>query len=221
MSKSLFGFYDFALKIAQVFLSHDIIREFNVKVDENHTVYLSIEKEKAYEDLKYPKFNVEAQFSKVNDETTPVENTYNYGKYTGYFTNYYNLVSDRSKPIMIIELAFNSRYMNFAINDIMTRNNNTDFIDTIVNARGKIIITLKPTINTEYVCLNILKRNYREYNDFALNNYAFKYVNASKKEDYVYFKILNDNGKLDYKQIKEDNMTVIQCTFNRIDVAKD
>ena len=221
LSKSLFGFYDFALKTAQVFLSHDIIKEFNVKAEENPTVYLSIEKEKAYEDLTYPKFNVEAQFSKVNDETTPVENTYNYGKYTGYFTNYYTLVSDRSKPIMIIELAFNSNYMNYAINDMMTRNNNTDFIDTIVNARGKLVIYLKPTINTEYIYLNILKRNYREYNDFALNNYAFKYVNVAKKEDYVFFKILNDNGKLEYKQTKEDNMTVIQCTFNKIDVPKD
>ena len=32
-----------------------------------------------YEQKIYSKFNLEAQFSKVNDETTPVESTYNYG----------------------------------------------------------------------------------------------------------------------------------------------
>ena len=221
MSKSLFGNYDLALKTAQVFLSHEIIKQFNVKPEENPTVYLSLEKEKMYEQKIYSKFNLEAQFSKVNDETTPVENTYNYGKYTGYYTNYYTLIADRSKPIMIIELAFNSDYMNFAINSIMSRNNDTSLVDQIVKARGKLIIYLKSNLNIPYIFLNILKRNYREYNDFELNNYAFKYVNVEKKEDYIDFKMLKDNNEIEYKETNDNNETVIECTFNKIDVEKD
>ena len=221
LSKSLFGNYDLALKTAQVFLSHEIIKQFNVKPEENPTVYLSLEKEKLYEQKIYSKFNLEAQFSKVNDETTPVENTYNYGKYTGYYTNYYTLIADKSKPIMIIELAFNSDYMNFAINSIMSRNNDTSLVEQIVKARGKLIIYLKSNLNIPYIFLNLLKKNYRQYNDLDLNNYAFKYVNVEKKEDYIDFKMLKDNNEIEYKETNENNETVIECTFNKIDVEKD
>ena len=82
---------------------------------------------------------------------------------------------------MIIELAFNNDYMNFAINSIISRNNDTTLVDEIVKARGKLIIYLKTNLNIPYIFLNLLKRNYRQYNDFELNNYAFKYVNVEKK----------------------------------------
>ena len=122
---------------------------------------------------------------------------------------------------MIIELAFNSDYMNFAINSIMSRNNDTSLVDQIVKARGKLIIYLKSNLNIPYIFLNILKRNYREYNDFELNNYAFKYVNVEKKEDYIDFKMLKDNNEIEYKETNDNNETVIECTFNKIDVEKD
>ena len=119
---------------------------------------------------------------------------------------------------MIIELAFNSDYMNFAINSIMSRNNDTTLVDEIVKARGKLIIYLKTNLNIPYIFLNLLKRNYRQYNDFELNNYAFKYVNVEKKEDYIDFKMLKVNDEIDYKETTDNNNeTVIECTFNKIE----
>ena len=39
--------------------------------------------------VEYQKFNLEVQFSKTNGAVVPVEKTFNYGTFNGYYTNYY------------------------------------------------------------------------------------------------------------------------------------
>ena len=80
LEKSMYGSYDVALKTAQVYLSEDFVEGLNIKSTDNPTLYLSLEKNTKVSDKKYSKFNVEAQFSKVNDGVMPVEKTYNYGR---------------------------------------------------------------------------------------------------------------------------------------------
>ena len=47
-------------------------------------------------------------------------------------------------------------------------------VDENVKVRGKLIIYLKSNLNIPYIFVNLLKKNYRQYNDLDLNNYAFK-----------------------------------------------
>lgn len=218
LGNSVFGSYDFALKTALVFLSHEIIKSFNIKVEDNPTLYLSLEKAPMYETKVFTKFNIETQFSKVNDEVIPVEKTYNYGKYSGYFTNYYLLKNDKDKAFMKIEIAFNSDYLAFSVNLLMSRNNDTSIIEKVEEGRGKIFLTIRTPINKEFIYLNIYKKNYRQYNDFALNNYVFKYVNYEKEDEFVDYTILDNNNELKYEETKDGNDTVIKCTFNKIKI---
>ena len=218
LGKSVFGIYDFALKTALVFLSHEIIQSFNIKVEDNPTLYLSLEKSPMYETKVFTKFNIETQFSKVNDGVIPVEKTYNYGKYSGYYTNYYALKNDKDKTFMKIEIAFNSNYLAFSVNLIISRNNATDLIEKVEEGRGKIFLTLRTPINREFIYLNIYKKNYRQPNDFALNNYVFKYINYEKEDEFIDYKILDNNNELKYEETKDGNDTVIKCTFNKIEV---
>jgi hypothetical protein len=96
----------------------------------------------------------------------------------------------------------------------------TSLIYKIEKGGGKIFITVKPGDN-QYIFLNIFKKDYRVSNAVYLNNYVFKYVNVENEDDFVNYKILNDDNQLKVIEKKEGNITKIECTFNRIDIDKD
>jgi len=123
----------------------------------------------------------------------PVEKTFNYGTFNGYYTNYYRLKNDKNKKYMIIELAFNSKLLNFAISDSITRYNMTRLITKTEKARGKIFVTIEPE-KQEFIYLNIFRNETRVHNNLLLSNYVFKYINVDKEEDFSDFKILDDNN---------------------------
>ncbi len=220
LDNSIFGSYDIALRTVQVFFSNEIIRLFNIKTEENPTLYLSLEKNRNIQDKIYQKFNLEVQFSKTNGAVVPVEKTFNYGTFNGYYTNYYRLKNDKNKKYMIIELAFNSKLLNFAISDSITRYNMTRLITKTEKARGKIFVTIEPE-KQEFIYLNIFRNETRVHNNLLLSNYVFKYINVDKEEDFSDFKILDDNNELTYSEKTEGNITQIECTFNKIALNKE
>ncbi len=220
--RTIFGEYDPAIKTAQVFISEETISSYNIKATDNPTLYLSIEESNPTQ--KYSKFNVEAQFSKINSGIVPVEKTFNYGRYiSGYFTNFYKLKIDKSKKYMIIELAFNSQYLDFCINDRMIRNNNTDYIKKAEKGRGKILITIENP-KKDFIYLNFFKKENKQQNNYLLYNYVFKYINVGSENDFTDYKILEDNNVLSIDEHLDEidkEKNIIKCTFNRIDIDKD
>ena len=222
LEKSIFGVYDPALKTAIVFLNSIIIRSFNIRVEDNPTLYLSLEKSEEFSDKVYSKFNIEAQFSKVNGALIPVEKTFNYGRHTGYYTNYYRLKNEKYKKYMIIELAFNAEYLEFSVNQAISRLNMTNLIIKSEKARGKIFLLLDTSITkSEFIVLNIYRKNVNETVDLILYNYAFKYININNEDEFKDYKILNDDDKITYTESKDGDDDVIECTFNRINLDKD
>ncbi|MBQ6284750.1 MAG: hypothetical protein IJK67_00360 [Bacilli bacterium] len=221
LEKSVFGVYDPALKTAIVFLSSVIIRSFNIRVEDNPTLYLAMEKSEEFSDKVYSKFNIEAQFSKVNGALIPVEKTFNYGRHTGYYTNYYRLKNEKNKKYMVIELSFNSNYLEFAVNQAISRLNMTNLIIKSEKARGKIILLLDTSITkAEFIVLNIYRKD-NEYRTLFLYNYAFKYININSEDEFKDYQILNNDDKLTYTESKEGDDDVIDCTFNRIDIDRE
>ena len=220
LEKSILGSYDPALKTVIVFLSSSVIRNFNVKTEDNPTLYLSIEKNPRALENVYPQFNIEAQFTKVNGALIPVEKTYNYGRHSGYFTNYYRLQKNIHKQLMAIELAFNSRYLEFAVSQAITRVNMTNLIKRSFKERGKIFLLLDSMMtNSAFIYINIFRKEVSDvYVLPMLYNYVFKYVNLKGENEFVDYTILNNDSKLEYKESSDGNITTIDCTFNKINI---
>jgi uncharacterized protein YxeA len=223
LRKAIIGSYDPAIKTAQVFLYSANVSSFDIKKEEIPTLYLAIEENERIPSQKYKQFNIEAQFTQINSDIVPVEKTYNYGRFSGGLTNYFKLKLDKFKSFMVLEIAFNSEYLNYGVNYgneySDQRRNASDIIAEAHKEGGKIILTLKNPGNKDYVYLHIFKatRNNEVINPL-LFNYVFKYVNIEKLDDFVEYKILNEDSALTIKENKEGNNTVIQCTFNRINI---
>ena len=222
--KAIVGSYDPAIKTAQVFLYASNVSAFDIKKEEIPTLYLAIEENERVPSEKYKQFTIEAQFTQVNSDIVPVEKIFNYARYSGYFTNYYKLKIDRAKPYMIVELAFNSKYLNYGLNlgneYSDQRRNASDLIIDSHEQGGKKVLTLKNPSNKDYIYLHIFKAQTSDIIAPKLYNYVFKYINIEKLEDFVEYKILNDNNLIivEKNEENENNETVIQCTFNRIDI---
>ena len=225
--KTVFGIYDPAIKTAQVFLDVDAISSFNVRSEDNPTLYLSIEESESVPSQKYSKFSIEAQFNIINSGIIPAEKSFNYGRFSGKILNAYRLKIDKSKTYMIIEIAFNSELLTYAINDQLLMRNNTELIVKSQKARGKSLLTVKNPKNTEFLYLLIFHRNNdisKNYDTYYLFNYVFKYINVEKEDEFTDFKILGNKNELEYeeKDDEEDKtLKVIKCTFNKIDIDKD
>ena len=218
--KAIIGNYDMALKTAQVFLNEDTIKDFNIKKEDNPTLYIRLEKEKNKE-YKLDKFSIEAQVCGVNDGAIPVEKVYHYGRVrnTIWEETYYRLKTDKNRPYMRIQIAFNSDNLEFVVSDNENnrRTNLTNFLYT-EKARGKIYITFKIADNQELYYLFIYKKA-TTISELYLNNYAFKYINAKHESDFSDFPIL-ESPEINIIESKEEDQDIITCTFNKLDIPK-
>ena len=223
LGKLIIGSYDPALKTAQAFLDSRIISTFNIKPDDNPTLYLSIEAEEDIPSTKYKKFNIEALFSPINSGIVPVERIFNYGRYGDSSRyNYYKLKVNLQKKYMILEIAFNSRHLDFSINERTSLSNNTALISDSKKERGKVIVTIKNPDKTQFLYLCIFKKQGSNEKAINLFNYVFKYENVDDEKEYTNNKILGNNNNLKYEESKKDEDNIsIKCTFNRIDIDSD
>ena len=222
---SLYGYYDPAIKTAQVFISDITINTFDIDTKDFPTLLLYVEKEEGFKDTVYENFTIESQFMRSNSLVVPNQKVYNYGKFNGLITQYYRLKVDKDKTIMKIVLSFNSDLLTWCIGDRNCHNNATKIDMNVVEVRGKITITLKNLKNSgnyqDFIYLNIYKEDYSLDPYPYLQNYVFKYINVEDESKYFDYKIYNDDGKIDYKDEKiDDNTRNITCTFNKIDIPQ-
>jgi len=212
------GHYDPALKTAQIFLNENAIKSFGIKPEDNPTLYIAVEKGPECRDDIFNKFNIEAQVSGVNDGILPVEKVYHYGRVRGttWGFNVYRLKADKNKPLMRVQIAFNSENLDFTIANSAASRNNCTFTK-VEKARGKVSVTIKNEDEVEVYYLYIFKRSFTRTETY-LNNYAFKYINAKTEDELFDYPILNNNGDIEYTETDVDGFDEIKCTFNKIDV---
>ena len=216
---TLFGYYDPAIKTAQVFISDVTIQTFDIDPKDFPTLLLYVQKEEGFKQKTYDTFTIEAQFTRANSLVVPTQKVYNYGKFNGLVTQYYRLKVDKNKPIMKIVLSFNADLLSWTIGDRSSRMNDTSLDMKVEEARGKITITLD-SVKKDFIYLNIFKADYMEDPLPFLQNYVFKYINVEDETKYFDYHILHDDGALDYKEENVNGETKITCTFNKIDLSK-
>ena len=214
------GSYDTALKTAQVMLTKESISAYNLKIEDNPTLYLSIDKNREIEDKVYDQFTIEVQFSKANEGVIPTEKVYHYGRVGDQSRmTFYKLRIDKLKPYMRVQTAFNSDNVNFYINDAFQRRNMT-FLEEKYG-RGKSMVTIDTSkLNKDIIYLVFFKNKTDELN--SLYNYAFKYINAEKLEEFIDYKVLVDEDLVISENINKNqpNESTINCTFHRLDIPR-
>ena len=215
------GNYDGALKTAQVFLSEEKIRSFNIKSSDNPSLYIRVE-ESNPGSRDYDKFALEAQVSGVNDGVIPVEKVYHYGRVRNNMqSSYYRLRADKSKPLMRVQIAFNSKNLDFCIRDTEGYQRSNMTFKSVESARGKVYVTIDTTLtNRELYYLYIYKKVQGNTNEL-LNNYAFKYINAKTDSEFIDYKIVGNSPKVEITELHEQELHIITCTFNKLDIDYD
>ena len=220
IERSQRGNYDTALKTAQIFLSEDKIKSYNIKEADNPTLYIRIDKVGIFEETTYNKFQVEAQVSGVNDGVIPVEKVYHYGRVrnSAWQQTFYRLRVDKARPYMRVQVAFNSENLDFVISDNENNRRTNITFDSTEKARGKVYVTFKVADNLDLYYLYIFKKT-RTTNEEYLNNYAFKYINGRTLAELIDYPI-SISPEFTYSEGDEDKNThVITCTFNKLNIT--
>ena len=157
----------------------------------------------------------------MNDGIIPKERLYHYGKIrdTDWISTIYKLKTDKNRPFMKIQIAFNSDNLNFVISDSENAKVNTTFLEA-KKRNGKISISLKIKEDVEIYYLQIYK-NKETKNEIYLNNYSFKYINVKSEEELIDYKILDSSGLTYSETIKENDNIIISCIFNKLDIEKE
>ena len=219
--KSKFGVYDPAVQTAQVFLSTNDLKNFNIKSSDNPTLYYGLVKNEN-NNLIYDNFNIETQVFKANEGVPQSEGVYIYGKViTETGKNYFKLKTDKTKKIMRIQISFNSDSLDYIIGDSESSTSNMTFSEA-KRGNGKSIITLTSPTNQEYIYLIIKIKDAELSKNQKLNNYCFKYNNAESASEFKEYKIKSDNRNVKFTEKKSSNdanTTSITATFNKIDAV--
>ena len=217
--KSVFGFYDPAIKTALIYLSKAKIDSYNINQRENPTLYLRLEKTESSEDVNFKQFDIEARVAGINDHVVPVEKIYHYGKLgANQESVFYKLKTDKNKLFMRVQIAFNSADLEFTlhqqINNFVENQTYSDWRAT--RERGKIIITfMQPDI--DYIYLNIFRKDREHPGNEQLSNYAFKYITAEAEYEFFDYKSLSNKINCEVKHgVVSENSDTVECTFNQI-----
>ena len=218
LEHSSYGSYDVGLKTGEVFITRDLIHYYNVSIDENPTLYVAVEKHPDYKDRVYRDFTLEAQITIMNDFVIPVEKTYYYGKlnpYTGDETrNSYRLKVEKDRKYVVIVVATNYPFIQYAINTSPNDHTNSTLIESATRVNGRTILIVKEPKVDLYISFYA-----SDLDVFYDMNYAFKYINIKSKEEFKDYNI-KDSNQLDCSESQQDAEATITCKFNRIDVDK-
>ena len=121
---------------------------------------------------------------------------------------------------MIIQLSFNTDNLDFSLNIEIARYNMTSLIKKSFKERGKVFVFIDTIrIDSEFVYLNIFRKNITL--SPILNNYVFKYINVKNEDEFIDYKILDNNNTLIIDEKIENNNKIIQCSFNKINIDKE
>ena len=221
--KSVFGYYDPAIKTALIYLSKAKIDSYNINQRENPTLYLRLEKTSDNEDITFNNFDIEARVAGINDHVVPVEKIYHYGKLGANQENvFYKLKCDKNKQFMRVQVAFNSEDLEFTLHQVINYNeSNQTYPDwRATKERGKVIITfIQPDI--DYIYLNIFKKKYGAVVNEQLTNYAFKYMTAENEYDFFDYKSMSNIINCEVKHaVDSEKSEKVECSFNQIHPEK-
>lgn len=101
---------------------------------------------------------------------------------------------------MKIVISFNGDLLTFSIGDRSNPYNQTEkFTNKTEIGKGKILITIEPPENMDFIYLNVYKKSYMEDPNTHIQNYAFKYINVESDDQFFDYGIKNNNGSLTYK----------------------
>ena len=216
--KSVFGYYDPAIKTALIYFSQAKINSYNIDKKDNPTLYLRLEKTSEDQAITFNKFDIEARVAGINDHVVPVEEIYHYGKLgANQDSVFYKLKLNKKKMFMRIQIAFNSEELEFTIHQQLNNfiENQTYPDWRASRERGKVIITfIKPDI--DYIYLNIFKKERGTTGNEQLSNYAFKYITAESEYDFYDFKSMSNEINCEVKLEAFDGYDSVECTFNQI-----
>ena len=222
--KSIYGYYDPALKTALVYFSKKKIDSYDIILEHNPTLYLRIEKDDVIPDI-FQTFNIETQVAGINDNAIPVENVYHYGKLGIESQNvFYKLKLKKSindgYQFVRIHISFNSPDMDFCVHRENNCLQNDSFpYNTSSRETGKVIYTfIPPDIDNDYLYLNIFRKEGATPNE-QLSNYVFKYINAESDDGFYNYSMMSPEIKIEEgKSATKENTDVITCTFNQIHI---
>ena len=217
IEKAVFGNYDKALKTAFIFLDENIIKQSNLKVDDNPSLYIELAKSEIFKEKKFDIFSMEAQITGANSGVIPDENIYYYGRVSNKERefNFYILKAYKNKGIMRIQIAFNSDFLDFVVADPVSKSKNVTFLHAEKKG-GKISVTLKVNENKEFYYLYIFRKE--KTDSELLNNYAFKYINVKDESELIDYEIFNSPELIIAQSQIDDNKDAIKCTFNKINI---
>ena len=212
------GFYDSSIKVAQIYISKDEIKNYNLNDNENEKVFpslfLKIEKSKNLLNNEYKLGTMKILINKENSDEIIIENIYHYGKIINKDDiNSYKLKIDKLTEYMRIQFSSNNKNIIFSINqEIGEKTNSTDINYITKYERGKLFITFKKPKDIDYIYLNIFSKN--EIIDKNINNYVFKYING-EKDKFKEYPILSNKTTIKYD--RNGNNTNLTISFSKIE----
>ena len=213
---SIKSFYDSIIKVGQVYISKDNIKNYYLNKIDIPTLFLKIEKSINSLNNEYKRVSMKILINKVNSDEIIIENIYHYGKISNNTNiNSYKLKIDKLTEYMRIQFSSNNKNIIFSINqEIGEKTNSTDINYITKYELGKFFITFKKPKNINFIYLNIFSKNGKIDNN--LNNYAFKYING-EKDQFNEYPILFNNSNIKYKENKTDDNKNITISFNKIE----
>ena len=225
LNLSKVGHYFTDIKIAQIILTQQEIKNFNINKDDNPTLFLGIEKIKNSTNNDFQRVTMEISVLKENSDEITTEKIYQYGKILSKSSiNSYKLKMDKTTKFMRIQFASNSKNIIFSINDKKgIKENLKDIKYSSKSERGKTFITFKKPENKEFIYLNVFAKDENKFKD-KLNNYVFKYINA-EENTFIEYPIYKNNSAINYQvtkgKRKRQSSYRITATFNKIEKDLD
>ena len=215
---SVKGYYDPAIKTALIYLSKEKIDSYNISESNNPNLYVRLDKNPAYQEVKFNFFNAEAEILGINDFVTPVEKVYHYGKIgSDQDFVFYPIKFDKNNEYLRIQVAVNSDELDFVITDKISNKTNITLQNfNCSREHGKVTVTLIKPKDRDSLYLIFFRKDKNKNNE-KLSNYAFKYINAESVKNLSDYKINNPNITIN----KENSGHVLTCTFNKIHVEGD
>ena len=123
---------------------------------------------------------------------------------------------------MIIEVALNSPYTDFTINENKIMSNNSELIVSAVKETGKVIVKVNYPETIQFLYLYIFKKRDNTNEIQALYNYVFRYLNVEKEDEFKKYTIFNGKSEISYEESNTENGDLtIKCTFNRLNISYD
>ena len=221
------GTYDPMIKTGFVLLTKDDLKKKKVKIEEGVNIIFKVSKNKDFPDMKvFTRITLEAAVFQENSDIPLASNNYYYGKLSlDSSKNSYKLKTDKSAKYMRIQYSPNSDHINFAINNNQGSTTNgtfnefrSEFVD------GKYIVTFNsnPEKN-DFIYLTIFHSTDEEGITDKTKNYAFKYMNSDKPDNFILYRLLKDEGfQLDIKENDEKydyTFKISPLSYSNLDIT--